>query len=102
MLLPGLPRYAQHRALARAGVTHNKRQIPIARDMRERGPLLVPKLAIAQRRILRRCTDTMTSHVEQVLGRALHPLLSRQHCPRGEALAPATVLAQAHDLSRGL
>src|SRR5215210_8054579 len=40
--------------------------------------------------------------VGQALGRALHSRLGRQHCPRGEALTTAAVLAQAHDLSGSL
>src|SRR4051812_35762116 len=40
--------------------------------------------------------------VGQALGRALYPLLTREHRLRGEALTPATVLTQAHDLGRSL
>ena len=54
LCFPSFTRSAQHRALARAGIAHNKRQIPLAGDMHERGPLLVPKSPIVQRRILRR------------------------------------------------
>ena len=46
---PSLARCAQHRALARAGVAHDKRQVALARDMREGGPLLVPETPVAQR-----------------------------------------------------
>src|SRR4051794_41140889 len=58
---PSLTRGAQHRALARTGVAHNKRQIPLARDVLKSASLLVPKSPIAQRRILRRCADAVAA-----------------------------------------
>ena len=80
---------AQHRALARAGVADNQRQIPLARDMRNAARCSSPSPRSRKAAILRRCADAVPARRGQALGRALHPLLGREHRPRGEPLATA-------------
>ena len=70
--------------------------------MPERSPLLVAEPALAHGRIPRRCADAVPMRRGQTLGRALHPLLGREHRARREALAAAVILAEPHDLGRGL
>jgi hypothetical protein len=59
------------RALARPGVADNERQIPIASDGPERGPLLVAERTVAHGRIPCRCADAAPTRRGQTLQRPL-------------------------------
>ena len=105
--VPGLTRNPEHRALAGAGIADDTADPARIGDMLE-GPALLGREHHAARLGARESAVAMpVGHAVMALGieadcLPFKPLLGLQHRARGEAVLAASVLAQLHQLGRGL